>query len=654
MCGINILHGEPARGERGRASLETMNRALAHRGPDGVGSWTSADGATRMGHLRLAILDLSPEGNQPLANEDGTVTIVFNGEIYNYQSLRAELIAKGHRFRGRSDTEVLVHLWEEEGDAMLARLNGMYAFALHDARTRTLFLARDEAGVKPLYLWEGPGGALAASSELKGLLALPEVPRDLDMAALSDALALQFIPDPMTPFRAVRRLAPGHSLTIKDGRRTLRRFWTGFPPARGGHAPLGPRAAARALRGALAEAVRRQMVSDRPIGAFLSGGVDSSAVVAAMARARREAGLRSPVRCYTVGYAREESAQDPFDEDLPHARRVAAALGADLTALEVRSDASAHWPALVRALDEPIADPAAINAYLIARRAREDGTVVLLSGQGADELFGGYRRHTAGRLLAALDILPGPARRALSAVGRAIPGARPGHAGALLRRARKALEAIGGGFDERFLALTLAQPLDRLARVMGPALREGVRGRDPLESGRALLSEVQGADPVDRMLYRDLKTYLPAQNLHYTDRVTMASGVEARVPFLDRDVLALALSLAPGTKLRGLTGTKEVLREAVRPWLPPEVLSRPKTGFGVPLRGWLRGGLRPLLDDVLSRASVERRGLLDAAEVGRQRRAFETGAEDTAYALFAYATMELWCRAFVDGKAPTP
>jgi asparagine synthase (glutamine-hydrolysing) len=299
-------------------------------------------------------------------------------------------------------------------------------------------------------------------------------------------------------------------------------------------------------------------------------------------------------------------------------------------------------------LDEPIADPAAMNAYLIAKYAREDGTVVLLSGQGADELFGGYRRHVAGRMLARLDALPDPLRRAITAPAQLLPGGRPGRIGALARRARKLLEAARGSADDRFLQLCAVMPTEQVQRVLSPALRASTDGIDILASGRALLAEVADAGQVDRMLYRDLKTYLPAQNLQYTDRATMAAGVEARVPFLDDDLLELALHLPPDVKLSGLGDTKVVLREAVRPWLPPEVLERPKTGFGVPLRGWLRGGMVPMVNDLLSPDTVRCRGLLDAAEVTRQRQMFERGEADYAYAIFTYLTLELWARAFID------
>jgi asparagine synthase (glutamine-hydrolysing) len=644
MCGINAIAGPLA----SAGVIAAMNRALAHRGPDGEGTFASPRGDVHLGHVRLAILDLSDAARQPLGNEDGAVQIVFNGEIYNYRALARDLALRGHRFRSASDTEVLVHLYEEKGERLLDDLNGMFAFALYDARAGRLFAARDETGVKPLYYAELAGGGLAISSELKAILAAPGIPRDLDREAIADFLAYQFIPDPRTPFRAVRRLGPGEALVWERGRVAVRRAWTGFPPARGASAPLGPHAAARALRRTLLGAVERQLVSDRPVGACLSGGLDSSAIVAAAVRARGGA----PIRCYTVGYTAADNALDPFEEDLPHARRVALRLGVPLEEIEVEAHAARRWPEIVRILDEPIADPAALNAFLIARRARADGTVVLLSGQGADEIFGGYRRHAAGLALGALGRLPAAARRGLARAAGIVPGARPGRLGTALRRLRKMLEAAEGGEDESFLRLAMALPLEDARRAWGPALRNGGGPLDPLASGRALLAEVRGAAPLDRMLYRDLKTYLPAQNLHYTDRTAMASGVEVRVPFLDDEVLALAISLAPRLKIRGPGRGKAVLREAVAPWLPREVLRRPKTGFGVPLRAWLRGDLAEAAADLLGPAVLARRGLLDAAEVERQRRAFARGAADYAYPIFTYLTLELWCRAFLDHPAP--
>jgi asparagine synthase (glutamine-hydrolysing) len=646
MCGLSAIAGPSARDEL----VAAMNRRMAHRGPDGDGTWRSPCGRIVLGHRRLAILDLSSRGLQPFGDDRSGVAVVHNGEIYNYRVLRRELERRGRSFRSTTDTEVLLHLYLERGEAMLDELNGMFAFAVCDGRTGRLFAARDRTGIKPLYYATLPDGGLALASELKALLELPGVDRSLDLEAIADYLRYQFIPDPRTPFEGIRRLEPGHALSWQDGRLDIRRWWAGVPPEQGESAALDLAEAAVEVRRRLTAAVQRQLVSDRPIGAFLSGGLDSSAVVAAMAHALDP----SAVRCYTVTYAAEDNRIDPFEADVPHARSVSRALGVPLDVFEVRADASSHWPALVETLDEPLADPAAVNCHLIARRAREDGTVVLLSGQGADELFGGYRRHVAGRLLTAADRLPGPAVAALTGAGQRIPGGRPGRTGAALRRSRKLLEAAAGDADARFLRLSSVAPEPALRQVLAPEVRAALRDADPLASGRALLGPVAGADPIDRMLFRDLKTYLPAQNLHYTDRATMAAGVEARVPFLDDDVLDLALRLPPSLKLRGLAQTKVVLREAVRPWLPPNVLDRPKSGFGVPLRGWLRGGLAPLADDLLAPDAIARRGLLDPAEVGRQREAFRRGEADYAYAIFAYLTLELWCQAHLDRPGVRP
>lgn len=640
MCGINVVMGRGASAKL----IAAMNGALAHRGPDGEGVWLSEDGNVGFGHRRLAILDLSDRGGQPMSDASGDLRIVFNGEIYNFKELRRDLERQGHAFRTATDTEVILAMYRQYGRAMLPRLNGMFAFALFDLRSREMLVARDRTGMKPLYYARLPDGGLAVSSELKALIRVPGVDRRLDHEAIQDYLAYQFIPDPRTPFLGIRRLLPGHWMSVSGTTIDIGEWYGGRPPEAFESSRVSIQTAAAQVRAALSEAVGRQMVSDRPVGAFLSGGLDSSAVVAAMAQ---HVGPDN-VRCYTVGYEASANQADPFDEDLPHARRVAESLGVHLEALEVRAGAASHWPMLVEMLDEPIADPAAINAYLIAQHARADGTVVLLTGQGADELFGGYRRHVAGRTLAQLDQLPGPLRRALTTSTGLLPGGRPGRLGAIMRRARKLLEAVRGTADERFLQLCAVMPVEQVRGVLAPELRANLAGSDVLASGRALLSDVASAHQVDRMLYRDLKTYLPSQNLQYTDRSTMAAGVEARVPFLDDDLLDLALALPPDVKLRGAGWTKVVLREAVRSWLPQEVLSRPKTGFGVPLRGWLRGGLAPMVADLLSPDTIRSRGLLDAQEVQRQRLMFERGEADYAYALFTYLTLELWCRAFID------
>jgi asparagine synthase (glutamine-hydrolysing) len=643
MCGISAVAGAGA----SLQVVQEMVASLAHRGPDGKGVWLSPCGSVALGHCRLSILDLSDRANQPFSTEDGNLTLVYNGEIFNYREFREQLQRRGHRFRSTSDTEVLIRLYQEFGPDMLERLNGMFAFALFDVRTGTLFAARDRFGVKPLYYAPLPGGGLAIASELKSLMGLPGVDRTLDLKAVADLLAYQFIPDPRTPVVGIRRLPMGHSLTWQHGQVSIQRWQDCEPAERGEWTDVTLREAAAMVRQALARGVERQLVSDRPVGAFLSGGLDSSAVVAAMARARPAEGIR----CYTVKYPREERVLDPFDEDLPHAQAVAAALGVSLSVLEVGSDVASLWPSLVWTLDEPVADPAAVNAYLIAQRARADGTPVLLTGQGADELFGGYRRHVAGRLLHALDLLPPAGRRVLASCAEGLPAGHGGRFGPILRRARKLLEVATVDGDQRFIRLCATAPAHILQSVLSPAVRAELKQYDPLDEGVQLLSEVGGAHPVDRMLYRDLRTYLPAQNLHYTDRATMAAGVEARVPFLDNDLADLAMALPPDFKLRGLTETKVVLREAVRPWLPARILHRSKAGFSVPLRGWLRGGLAAMADDLLAPDVVARRGILAPAEVARQRRAFQRGEADYAYAIFTYLTLELWCRAFLD-RAP--
>ena len=628
----------------GELALAIAGR-LAHRGPDDHGTWTSPCNTAALSHRRLSILDTSAAARQPSVNEDGSVAVTYNGEIYNYQELLRDLKQRGHRLRSSSDTEVLVHLYEEHGDDLVHNLNGMFAFALFDAREQRLLVARDAYGIKPLYYAELAGGGLALASEFKALLRVPGIDTGLDPQAISDYLSFQFIADPHTPFCGIKRLPPGWLLTWEGGRMKLHRWWRGRPASRGQALAIGPREAARRVRAHLHQAVERQMVSDRPIGAFLSGGLDSSAVVAAMANC----GVRP--NCYTVRYLKEDNAQDPFAEDLPFAHRVARHVGADLHEVEVTADHCALWPEIVATLDEPIADPAALNAYLIAKRAQADGTVVLLTGQGADELFAGYRRHVAGHALCLLDHLPRGLGPLVETAAARLPGARAGAVGALLRRLRKLGEAASGSADERFLRLAMAQPPAALKRVLGPVLQKQIAGFHPLCDQLHLMAEIGDAAFVDRMLYRDFKTYLPAQNLHYTDRTTMAWGVEARIPYLDDDLVNLAMSLPASHKLgRGLR-TKAVLKDAVAPWLPPAVISRSKTGFGVPLRAWLRGGLRDMIADALSPTAVKSRGLLDPNEVARQRQAFERGEADYAYPLFSYFTLELWCRAFVDRRS---
>ena len=626
MCGIAGWSGafDPR-------SLALMSAAIAHRGPDGDGEFVDVVAGIGLAHRRLSIIDLAPTGAQPMTDSDGLAVIVFNGEIYNYRELREELTRAGVAFRGTSDTEVLLHLYLREGLRMLPRLNGIFAFAIWDTRSRELVLARDALGVKPLYVHESRRG-LAFASELKALLPVMGDDRALDAAALRRYLSFLWCPGEATPFRSVRKLGPGEVLVIRNGRAVRREAWYRLPSTQAAApAPADPVAA---VADALRTATHRQLVADVPVGAFLSGGLDSSAVVA-FAR-EREPGLR----CFTIDLAGGQ--EQGMADDLPYARAVARHLDVRLDVVTVDASAmAADLPRMVEALDEPLADPAPLNVLYISELARRNGIKVLLSGAGGDDLFTGYRRHVAVRVDGALQIVPGFVRRGAEAGARLL-GTRL----AAMRRATKFAQGLSLDGDERLVGHFRWLTPGEAARLCGPAL-----ATDSGDAGQPMYDFLQSVAPsrssLDRMLALEQRFFLADHNLIYTDKMSMAAGVEARVPFLDLDLVALAARIPERVKQHGREG-KWVLKKAMEPWLPREIIYRPKTGFGAPLRRWLHGELRTLLEDLLSADSLRRRGLFDPAAVHDLLRRHDAGRIDAAYTLLSLLVIELWCRAFVD------
>jgi len=617
---------------------------LAHRGPDDRGEW-SAPGGPELGHTRLAIVDLSPAGHQPMCSEDGRVVLAYNGELYNAPELSRELSSRGHVFRGRSDTEVVLALYRELGADALPRLDGMFAFAAYDSGTRELFLARDAFGIKPLYFHESAEG-FAFASELGALLELAPIAPEIDVLALYRHLSFLWCPGARTAMAQARRVQPGELLRVRDGRVLERRTWAapafGTAPSR--------TASPSALAGALRRAVQRQMVADVPVGAFLSGGVDSSAIVAFAREAKPD------LDCFTIA---PDGGLDAGDEDdLPYARRVAHALGVRLHEVPVSSARMAgDIERMVQHLGEPVADPAALNVLYISEMARALGVKVLLSGVGGDDLFAGYRRH---RALAAEQLwawLPESRRRTLkqgaAALGRALaPGrlALPGaaRAGSLARRVARAFAHADRGADERLIGYFTWGDAETLRGLFTPERRAAlaVATRDaPLTDWLASLPP--GLDPLGRMLALEQRFFLGDHNLPYADRMSMAVSVEIRVPFLDPELVALANALPSAAKLRGRHG-KWALRRALAPHVPAEVLRRSKTGFGAPLRRWLRGELTGWVDDLLSPARLEARGLFEPSAVRALIDADRRGAIDAAYPILGLCCIELWCRNFVD------
>jgi asparagine synthase (glutamine-hydrolysing) len=656
MCGIAGFQGS-----FDTALLEAMSTALAHRGPDGAGAQLFADahGRTGLAHRRLSIIDLSEGGAQPLtvqceacgAHGHADLSLVYNGELYNYRELRLWLEGRGHQVRSASDSEVLLHLYGELGPDMLARMNGIFAFAIRDGRPAAgdrvpgdVFLARDQLGVKPLYMAEGPEGVVFAS-EMKSVLACPTVPRTLDLLAVHETLALLWTPAPRTMLLGVRKVPPGHAVVLRRG--TVQRTWRYYrlpysqAPLRVTDAEL-----AEQLHGHLVTAVERQLVADVPVGAFLSGGLDSSAVVALARRAAPQA----PLPCFTVTF--REGAVDDAPEDLPYARRVAQHLGVPLHELPVGVDLIDGLDHLLWLLDEPQADPAPLNALVIAQAARAAGIPVLLSGAGGDDILGGYRRHWALMAERRWRWLPHAARAGIGrtarafASGRGVIGTRTGVA----RRVAKALAYADADGDAR-LASYFQWSTDEVRHALyGPAMKDATSGVPATAALLASLGTIPDErDPLNRMLFLEAAHFLPDHNLNYTDKTGMAAGVEVRVPLLDLDLVAFAARVPSDWKQRGTVG-KPLFKRVMEPYLPRDVIYRPKAGFGAPVRQWLATSLRPLVDDVLGEASVARRGLFEPAAVRRLIALDREGRLDGAYTVFALLCLELWCRRFVDAS----
>jgi asparagine synthase (glutamine-hydrolysing) len=615
MCGIC---GMAVAGRGGVADVETvkrMNGRLLHRGPDSEGLFH--DGGVALAMRRLSIIDLE-HGDQPISSEDGSITVVQNGEIYNYRELRVELERSGHRFRTHSDTEVLVHLYEEHGDRFVERLRGMFAVALWDGREQRLLLARDRFGIKPLY-YRAVGGALCFASELKAMLELPGFSREIDPRAVAAYLAFNSIPAPLTIFAEARKLPPGTLAVWRDGDLTRTRYARPAPVSaeRVRRHPVGE--LADELRETLRDSVRAHLVADVPVGVLLSGGVDSAGLTALAAGEQSD-----PVKTFSVGF--EESS---FDE-LDRARLVAGRYGTDHHEIVLRPDAVELFPKLVEAFDEPFGDSSALPTYLVSELAAGE-VKVALSGEGGDELFGGYYTYVA-------DLL----------------SARVGRLAALAAPLAELLPSSDSkvSFDykaKRFARGAGLPPLERhhaWKEIFGGTERASLLdgrapGWDPVDLYRERYAETAGAESLARLQDVDLGIYLVDDLLVKTDRSSMAHSLELRVPFLDTEVAGMALGLATPLKVRGLA-KKRLLRRALTPLLPKEILRGPKQGFSIPVAAWLRGPLQGFAREVLSAETLSRQGWLDPATVTSLLDRHCAGRDDLSRQLWGLIAFTLW------------
>jgi asparagine synthase (glutamine-hydrolysing) len=635
MCGIT---GFMALGDA-RQTSQAMLRALSHRGPDDHGELAFPEQGVWLGHTRLSIIDLSQAAHQPMSARGHGIHIVFNGEIYNFRELRRDLEQGGAVFHSQSDTEVLLQLYLRDGEALLPKLNGIFAFAIYDEQRRTLFLARDQLGVKPFYYVQNAGG-YAFASELKALLRSGWAEPKLNPAAVLAHLGCLWSPAPATLVEGVLKLEPGFAMTVKDGQAV--RHWRYYDlPYDQPKLDISADQAALEVARAVQLAVERQMVSDVPVGAFLSGGLDSSAVVAFA----RNAVPSQRLQCFTIAVNDGSTDDEGFATDLPYAQKVARHLDVDLHTVSVGPEMADRLNEMLYYLDEPSADPAALNALFISELARAHGIKVMLSGAGGDDIFTGYRRHYALQQERYWSWLPQPARAALAAGAARLPVHPP-----LLRRVGKALQYAGLNDDQRLASYFYWAPPEMVLGLLDPDFAAGL-GADAM--GAQLVASAAnapaGADPLSKMLYLECKHFLSDHNLNYTDKMGMLAGVEVRVPLLDPDLVALAARLPNAYKQNGRVG-KWIFKRAMEPHLPHDVIYRPKTGFGVPLRGWLRTRLRPLVDDTLSAASIGKRGIFNAKAVHSLLERDRAGQTDGTYIIFALVCLELWCRQYIDGQ----
>lgn len=625
MCGIA--------GGYGRLDikvLEKMAQKMSHRGPDYL-SFSSINNV-HLAHARLSIIDLSSDSNQPMWDSQSRACIVFNGEIYNYRELRKELEDKGVTFRSQGDAEVLLNLYLEEGENCLNKLSGIFSFAIWDTQNEHLFIARDNYGVKPLYYAVTSEGFYFAS-EIKSLLCVESVQSGINLDSLFRSLVFLWSPGEETLIKDIKKVKPAHFMIVKAGKIVrYEKYWDW--PAYNPDASIDSLEHQDHIVNALNSAVKEQLVADVKVGSFLSGGLDSSLLVA-LAKQNLESGIR----CFTIDSGSADQAKDGFEDDLPYAKKVASYLDVELDVLKVTPDITQLLPKMIYHLDELQADPAPLNVLLICEQAKKQGVKVLLSGAGGDDIFTGYRRHYAVKAEKYWAWLPKPARSILKSLTAVLP---KGHA--VPRRISKAFQYADLSADQRLLSYFFwLDPSVALGLFKYP---EQV-SKTPFKFIYDELAKVETDDPVERMLVLEQKYFLVDHNFNYTDKMSMATGVEVRVPFLDKRVADAASKVPSALKQEGRIG-KSILKKAAGKFLPQDVIYRPKSGFGAPLRTWLKNDLSEFVDTLLSADTINKRGIFNAEKVQQLLDDDRAGRADYSYPIFALLCFEIWCQQFLD------
>lgn len=631
MCGIVgyiSQNGRPIE----KHILEKMTDSLDHRGPDDMGIWHSDDGYASLGHRRLSIIDLSPAGHQPMSNNDGTIWIIYNGEIYNYLDIRPILESSGHVFQSNSDTEVIIHAYEEWGMECIHKFKGMFAFAIWDNNKKMLWLVRDRLGIKPLYYSEIKDGLIFAS-EIKALLVSGLVDVAPDYLSLMTPTRYQI--SPFTGFKNISKLPPAHELIYHNGNLSIRPYWS-IDVSENIYDEF---AAQEELESLLADTVKLQMISDVPVGSFLSGGLDSSIITALMTK-----NTEQPVNTFTIKFSDEDQKFEQMPRDHFYARQVAGIFHTNHKEFEIKPDIVTLLPKLVYHLDEPLADPAVINTYLISKAARDEGVVVLLNGMGGDEIFGGYRKQLA--CLLADDYqkyAPGFIRYCLERLMDCTPTATSKRAFRTVRWAKRFLSFASKPRYERYLTSDLSLGADEFQKMYNA----GTKYKETHFYKYQRKHFNNGYSYLTQMCLNDTAVFLPEHNLLYSDKACMAASVEGRPPLTDHRIVEFMFKVAPSLRIKRLT-QKYLLKKVAEKYLPKSIVYRPKAPFGVPLRSWIRRDLREMVDDLLTPSNLKKRGLYNADYVAQIIRQDREGKEDHSLLIWQVLTSEIWFRSFFD------
>ncbi|MGQ9805431.1 MAG: asparagine synthase (glutamine-hydrolyzing) [Chlorobiales bacterium] len=644
MCGIVGTIGFVE-----RALLENMTTLIEHRGPDDSGIECFLDKTpVGLGFRRLAILDLSPMGHQPMFNADRTLCIVFNGEIYNYQELKSQLLRKGYAFKSSSDTEVILNAYSEWGSECTKHLRGMWAFAIYDSQTDTVFISRDRLGEKPLYYTRLSGNRLIFASEIKSILQSPEVARQIEPDGILSTLFFLWTPEPKTAFKSIEKLPAGYNLIFKNGEMKLEQYWDiefeGYGEDKGEDAYI------EELDTLLRNTVREQMVADVKVGAFLSGGLDSSLIAALMTKEKGE-----PITTYTIAFTEKDKKFEAMPDDQKYAKQVAQYLHADYREIVIKPDIIDLLPKIIYHLDEPIADPASINTYLICKMAKESGTTVMLSGMGADELFSGYRKHLSVKIASTYKQIPSVLRsKIIEPIVEALPVAGKGGGYRTTRWVKKFLKVASLPDFDAFLGNYSYYNAAEMHELLTPEFRElcytnhhtSYPIRRHYEIREAFLRKQPNLDLTTLMCAVDTKCFLASLNLTYSDKSSMAASVEERVPLVDYKVVEFANRLPGRYKINGLT-QKYLLKKVAEKYLPKEIIYRPKAPFGAPLRAWVKKDLDDLIEECLSEQQIKQRGIFNPKAIRSIIERDKAGKEDFAHRIWALLTLELWIKRFL-------